>query len=214
MRLPLFDDLPGDTIHRLSASGYGRGFLTTSLRARLRKADFRDLGQLAQSSPDAITKVRKFGAIRVAAVRTYILEEIARWLPGAREMHALEATRERRLARLRDVPVERLPLNKDEIAALGFDGGSCADLAGRSRLELLRTGVVVSGDLDRIVTTLACLLGEGSRIVRPVMEAPAEASVADAEEVAARRATRLAEQDREWEEAAPANGWARDNGAA
>lgn len=84
MRLPLFDDLPGDTIHRLSASGYGRGFLTTSLRARLRKADFGDLGHLAQSSPDAITKVRKFGAIRVAAVRTYILEEIARWLPGAR----------------------------------------------------------------------------------------------------------------------------------
>lgn len=206
MRLPLFDDLPGNTIHRLSASGYGRGFLTASLRARLRKADFGDLGHLAQSSPDAITKVRKFGAIRVAAVRTYILEEIARWLPGTREMHALEATRERRLARLRDIPVERLPLKKNKIAALGFDGGSCVDLAGCSRLELLRTGVVVSRDLDRIVTTLACFLGEGTPIVRPAMATPAKALVADAEEVAARRATLLAEQDREWEEAAPASG--------
>jgi hypothetical protein len=203
MRLPLFGDLPGNTILRLSASGYGRGFLTASLRARLRKAGFRDLGHLAQSSPDAIAKVRKFGAIRVAAVRTYILEEIARWMPCAREMHAPEATKDRRLARLRYVPVERLPLNKDKIATLGFDGGTCADLAGRSRLELLRAGVVASSDLDRIVATLASLLEGGGPIVRPAMGEAIEALVADAEEVAARRSTLLAEQDREWEEAAP-----------
>ncbi|WP_336491101.1 hypothetical protein [Methylobacterium nigriterrae] len=205
-RLPLFEDLSRDSIERLSASGFGRGFLTASLRARLRKADFRDLGHLAQSSPDAIAKVRKFGPVRLEAVRTFILEEIARSLAGAREMHTLEATRERRLARLRAMPVERLSLDEHEIAALGFEGGSCADIAGRSRLELLRAGVMASSDLDRIVTSLARFLREGRPIIPPAVEASAEAPAADTTDAAARRAALLAEQDREWEEAAPAGG--------
>ncbi|MGU3330911.1 hypothetical protein ACLBXB_28935, partial [Methylobacterium mesophilicum] len=88
MRLPLFEGLSADNIQHLSALGFGRGFLTASLRARLRKAGFRDLSHLAQSSPDEIARVRKFGPVRVELIRTFILDEIAHWLPSARQTHA------------------------------------------------------------------------------------------------------------------------------
>lgn len=203
-RLPLFEDLPPDALQLLSASGLGRGFLTASLRARLRKAGYRDLGLLAESSPDAIASIRKFGPVRVERVRTFILAELARWVPGARDMHTAEATGERRLGRLRHMLVERLPLHADDIAALGFAGGSCADLAGRSRLELIGTGIVMSSDVDRIITTIARAL-EGDRPIASLpLQAPLDAPAAEPETLAARRAALLAEQDREWEEAAPA----------
>jgi hypothetical protein len=206
VRLPLFEDLPPDTIQHLSASGFGRGFLAVSLRARLRKAGYRDLAQLAQSSPEAITRIRKFGPVRVELVRTFILNEIARWLPGARELHAAGATRERRLGRLRDLPAEHLPLDANEIAALGFAGGSCADMADRSRLELLATGVVMSSDVDRIITTLVHLLTMDGTIAPLCLEVTVDAPAADTEAPATRRAALLAKQDREWEEAAPVKG--------
>ncbi|WP_267353379.1 MULTISPECIES: hypothetical protein [unclassified Methylobacterium] len=205
-RLPLFDDLPKDVIEHLTASGFGRGFLTASLRARLRKAGYRDLGHLAQTSPDAIASIRKFGPIRLERVRTFLLNAIARWLPGARAVHAPGATGARRLGRLADMPVEHLPLDADAIAALGFAGGSCAEMAGRSRLALLATGAVTSRDVDRIVTTLARVLGgdrtDASRSAQAAMDAPPT----EPEATAAHRAALLAKQDREWEEAAPARG--------
>ncbi|MCJ2065224.1 hypothetical protein MKK63_21260 [Methylobacterium sp. J-088] len=203
-RLPLFDDLPPDVIERLSASGFGRGFLTASLRARLRKAGYRDLGHLAQTSPDAIASIRKFGPIRVERVRTFLLHESARWLPGAREVHTPAATGARRLGRLADMPVEHLPLDADAIAALGLAGGSCAEMAGRSRLALLVTGAVMPHDVDRIVTTLARVLGGGRTDAARSAQAAMDAPPTEPEASAAHRAALLAKQDREWEEAAPA----------
>jgi len=202
-QLPLFEDLPPDTIDRLSASGFGRGLLTASLRARLRKAGYRDLGHLAQSAPEAIARIRKFGPIRVDRVRTFILDEIARWLPEGRARHGTEATGARRLGRLRAIPVGRLPLEADQIAALRLGGESCAALAIRSRRELLGSGFVTSSDLDRIVATLATILRPPAP---PSAEVARDAPESDGEALAARRAARLAEQDREWDEAAPAGG--------
>ncbi|MER2265429.1 hypothetical protein [Methylobacterium oxalidis] len=204
-RLPLFEDLTEDTIQRLSASGYGRGFLTASLRARLRKAGFRDLGHLAQSTPDEIAKVRKFGPVRVEAVRAFLLDKIARALPGARERQTREAIAERRLARLRDLPADRLALHRDEILALSLEGATCADLAQRSRLELLRTGVWTSSDLDRFVADLAQVLGEGREVCQPAAPDLAEIPDTEARRAQASRAALLAERDREWEAAAPAS---------
>ncbi|WP_010685091.1 hypothetical protein [Methylobacterium mesophilicum] len=204
MRLPLFEDLPPDALQHLATPGFGRGFLTASLRARLRKAGYRDLGQLAQASPEAIASIRKFGPVRVDRVRDLILNEIARWLPGARERHARGATGERRLGRLRDRPVEGLPLAADAIAALGCAGCTCADLAGRSRTELLGTGRMIARDVDRIITTLAELLG-GSRTTASLSAQVAEdAPETETETIASRRAALLAQQDREWDAAAPA----------
>ncbi|MFC6739615.1 hypothetical protein ACFQEW_11215 [Methylobacterium tardum] len=203
-RLPLFEALPPDTLQHLVTAGFGRGFLTASLRARLRKAGYRDLGHLAQSSPEAISGIRKFGPVRVAAVRTFILNEIARWLPGARDVHTEGATGTRRLGRLRDIPVERLPLGADAIAALGLAGGTCADLADRSRRDLLGTGAVMSGDVDRLVATLARFLAVAGAPAPRAADATMDAPATDAEVVAARRAALRAQQDREWEEAAPA----------
>ena len=199
--LPLFEDLPGDTIRHLSEAGFGRGFLTASLRARLRKAGFRDLGHLAESSPDAIAGVRKFGPVRVERVRAFIVDEIARCLPGGRALHTPEAAGARRLSRLQAVPVGRLPLDAAAVAALGLEGGTCADVAGRSRRELLGTGVVTSGEVDRVVATLARFLEAGRPFTPPTadgVEAPPDAAA-----VAAHRAALLAERDREWEDAAP-----------
>lgn len=204
-RLPLFEGLTPDAIEHLSASGFGRGFLTASLRARLRKAGYGDLGYLAQSSPEAIARIRKFGPVRVALVRAFILNELGRWLPGAREVHTAGATRERRLGQLRAMPVERLPLDADGIAALGCAGETCAEIADRSRLDLLRVGAVTASDVDRLTTTLARLLAAG----RTPAPSPVEASAMEAEAVAASRAALLAKQDREWEEAAPARGRCR-----
>jgi hypothetical protein len=204
VRLPLFEDLPPDAIQHLSTSGFGRGFLTVSLRARLRKAGYLDLGHLAQTSPAAIASIRKFGPVRVDRVRTFILGEIARWLPGIREVHTDGATGERRLGRLRDMPVERLPLAADEIVALGCAGWSCADMAGRSRPELLGTGVVMSRDVDRIITTLANLLGGSAMTASPPVQVAEDARAMETDTIASRRAALLAKQDREWEEAAPA----------
>ncbi|MCJ2089740.1 hypothetical protein MKK88_27685 [Methylobacterium sp. E-005] len=203
-RLPLFEPLPPDVLHALTTSGLGRGCLTASLRARLRKAGYRDLGHLAQTSPEAIASIRKFGPVRTDYVRTFILAEIARWLPGARETHAAGATGARRLERLRDWPVEQLPLDADAIAALGLAGCSCADMAGQSRFELLGTGVVLSGDVDRVVTTLARFLGGGGMAASLPTQGAIDAPASETEAIAARRAAQLATQDREWEDAAPA----------
>ncbi len=202
-RLPFFEGLPPSTLQCLSASGFGRGFLTVSLRARLRKAGYRDLGYLAQTSPAAIASIRKFGPVRVELVRTFILTEVARWLPGAREVHTDGATRERRLGRLRDLPVERLPLTADQIATLGWTGWSCADVAGHSSLELLDTGAVTSSDVDRIVTTLTGFLGGGRSTPSLSAQITEDMAASEMETTAARRAAMLAKQDREWEEAAP-----------
>lgn len=204
LRLPLFEDLPPDTLERLAAAGFGRGFLTASLRARLRKAGIQDLGQLARSSPDAIAGVRKFGPVRVERVRVLILDAIARWLPDARTLYADEAVRTRRLGRLGAVAVDRLPLQAGALAALGLAGESCAVLAGRSRHELLGTGHVTSDAVDGVVTALAGLLGAGgtwARLAAPM--AVPDPAAPDAEAVAARRAANLAAQDRDWEAAAP-----------
>ncbi len=199
-RLPFFEDLPLDALQRLAASGYGRGFLTASLRARLRKAGYRDLSDLAQTSPAAIARIRKFGPVRIELVRDSILAEMARWLPDAREVHTEGATRDRRLGRLRDLPVERLPLTAGTIAALGCGGQSCADMAGRSRLDLLDTGAVTSCDVDRIIAMLAHTLEEGRTRISLSAAATPET---ETETNAARRAALLAQQDREWEDAAP-----------
>lgn len=203
-RLPSFEDLPPDTLQRLSASGFGRGFLTVSLRARLRKAGYRDLGDLARTSPAAISSIRKFGPVRVDLVRTHILAEVARWLPGAREVHSDGATRDRRLGRLRDLPVERLPLTAAAIAALGCGGHSCADLAGRSRLELLDTGAVTTCDVERIIAMLVHVLEEGRARSSQSAQIAGDTPTTETQTNAARRAALLAQQDREWEDAAPA----------
>ncbi|MGU3467678.1 hypothetical protein ACLBXO_22785 [Methylobacterium sp. C33D] len=202
-RLPLFDDLSHDALQRLSAEGFGRGLLTASLRARLRKAGFPDLGHLARSSPIAIAATRKFGPIRVERVRHFILDELARWLPDAREIHTAEATRERRLVRLRGLSAGCLPLGADQIAALRFEDGSCADMATCSRLGLLRTGTVTSGEVDHVVTALARLAGAADPIPSHPLDDAGAAPAGDAAAVAARRAALLAERDREWDEAAP-----------
>ncbi|WCS28827.1 hypothetical protein LOK46_31885 (plasmid) [Methylobacterium sp. NMS14P] len=202
-RLPLFDGLSPDAIQRLSAEGFGRGLLTASLRARLRKAGFPDLGHLAQSSPVAIAATRKFGPVRVERVRHFILDALARWLPRAREMHTSEATRDRRLGRLRGLSAGCLPLAAGQIAALRFEDGSCADIATCSRLGLLRTGAVTSGDVDHVVATLTHLARAADPIPpRPLDEAGA-APAGDAAALAARRAALLSERDREWDAAAP-----------
>ena len=209
MRLPLFEGLSAGNIQHLSAMGFGRGFLTASLRARLRKAGFRDLSHLAQSSPDEIARIRKFGPVRVELIRTFILDEIAHWLPSARQIHAVAATRERRLELLRETQIERLALDADKIAALEFAGGSCADMAGRSRLNLLGTGIVTPTDIDRFVMTLARFLGVCRTTARCPVDGAREALSAEKETIEARRAASLANQDREWEEAAPARDWRR-----
>lgn len=202
-RLSLFEDLPPDALQRLTAMGFGRGFLTVSLRARLRKAGYRDFGHLTQTSPEAIARIRKFGPVRVERIRDSILDELARWLPGAREVHTAEATRERRLEQMRDMPVEHLPCPVGAIAALGLAGRSCADVANRSRLELLDTGFLMSSDVDRIITKLAGILNEGKPIAPLSVEVTTDALKSETEAVAARRAALLAQQDREWEEVAP-----------
>ncbi|MCJ2117054.1 hypothetical protein MKK65_10825 [Methylobacterium sp. J-001] len=202
--LPLFEGLSDDSIQHLSAVGFGRGFLAASLRAHLRKAGFGDLSHLAQSFPGEIAKIRKFGPVRVELIRTFILDAIAHWLPSARQMHAVMATGERRLELLRETQIERLPLDADKIAVLGFTGGSCADMAVRSRLNLLGTGVVTPSDVDRIVTTLTRLLGACRTTAPRPVEGATEAPSVEMETIAACRAALLADQDREWEEAAPA----------
>ena len=208
-RLPLFDGLTPDTIEHLTASGFGRGFLTASLRARLRKAGFQDLGHLAQSPPDAITRVRKFGPVRLERVRSFILDAVARRLPDARALHAADATRERRLGRLRAMPAGRLPLDPGALAALGREGGTCAEIADRSRRDLLDGGAT-PGEVDRIVTALAGILGGGGIVAPRAREAGPGAAVPDAGADADRRAALMAERDREWAAAAPAGERGRD----
>lgn len=198
-QLPLFDELSPDTIGQLAALGFSRGFLTASLRARLRKAGIRDFGHLAQSSPNVIVGIRKFGPARVALVRALLLEEIARLLPGARELHSSEATKTRRLARLRAMPVERLSLPDPVVSALGLVGASCAEAAARSRADINGPGLLWVSEVDRLVATLADLLGAGAPILRPTVEIGTEAGATEAE----LRSAQLAERDREWDEAAP-----------
>ena len=53
---------------------------------------------------------------------------------------------------------------------------------------------------DRLVATLADLLGAGAPILRPTVEIGTEAGATEAE----LRTAQLADRDREWDEAAPA----------
>ncbi|KQQ30926.1 hypothetical protein ASF53_17665 [Methylobacterium sp. Leaf123] len=184
--LPLFDDLPEGAVERLAAVGYGRGLLTASLRAQLRKAGFADMAALALASPVELMAVRKIGPLRVTAIRVHLLGELARLVPGARADHDSEATDRRRLERLRAMPGGRF----------GWAGETCADLALRRCADIRAELDIPATDLDRIAAALArALLPE-----RPRVPAPAAAPEADA---ARERAELLQEQDRQWEAAAP-----------
>jgi hypothetical protein len=195
--LPFFDDLPASVVARLAAGGYGRGLLTASLRARLRKAGFADMGALA--SPADLMAVRKVGPVRVDAIRVHLLGEIARLVPGARAVHDRNATDRRRMERLRAVPLERLALDAALVGRLGPAGTTCADLASRRRPEIGPDRASSAADLDRIVAALVrVLLPESPRVP------PADPEAAEEALAAHDRAALLRDRDREWDEAAPA----------
>jgi len=188
-RLPLFDDLPDGAVERLAAGGYGRGLLTASVRARLRKAGFADQAMLALASPADLMAVRKIGPLRVEAIRDHLLGELARLFWGARAEHDREATDLRRLDRLRALPGARF----------GRAGETCADLAAR-RCDALRAELEIpAADFDRLVASLALALQPH----RPPVAAP-EDETAYAAQAVRERAELLRERDREWDEAAPA----------
>ncbi|AWN39724.1 hypothetical protein [Methylobacterium durans] len=73
-----------------------------------------------------------------------------------------------------------------------------------ARLELLRTSVLTSSDLDRLVAELAKIFGEGREVWQPAAPELAETPEAAARRAQANRAAMLAKWDREWEAAAPA----------
>ncbi|WP_342150348.1 hypothetical protein [Methylorubrum sp. SB2] len=187
-RLPLFDGLPDGVIERLAAGGYGRGLLTASVRARLRKAGFADQAMLALASPAELMAVRKIGPLRVEAIRDHLLGELARLVAGARADHDREATDRRRLERLRALPGARF----------GRAGETCADLAAR-RCDALRAELEIpAADFDRLVDALARAL----RPEQPPLPA-VEDETARAAQATRTRAELLRERDREWDEAAP-----------
>lgn len=191
-RLPLFDGLPDGAVERLAAGGFGRGLLTASLRSRLRKAGFTDMAMLALASRADLLAVRKIGPVRVEAIRAHLLGELARFVPGARADHDLEATGRRRLDRLRAVPGERF----------GRAGATCADLAERPCAEIRAELEIPAADLDRIAAALAlALLPERppgpSGADRPDDDGALEA------QAARDRAETIRARDREWDEAAP-----------
>lgn len=201
-RLPLFDDLPDGVIEGLSADGFGRGLLTASLRARLRKAGFADMGALALASPVNLTAVRKIGPLRIDAIRTHLLGELARRIPVARADHDSEATDRRRLNRLRTVPTTGLALDAALAEALGRVCETGADLALRRRTEIALPPGRPPADFDRIVAALSLVLWPGrQRETSATSAAEDEAERANREATA--RAQRQRDQDREWEEAAP-----------
>lgn len=202
-RLPLFDGLTGDSVERLSSSGYGRGLLTASLRARLRKAGFADMGALVRASPTDLLAVRKIGPLRVAALRTHLLGELARMVPGARADHDTEATQRRRLERLRNAPTATLSLEPSLRARLARAFTTGADLAQRRRTEIGTDLGIASVDLDRIVVALM-------RAVQPA-PSPATSDIRTRDDGVEQdagdrldRAELLKERDREWDAAAPA----------
>ncbi|MER2253410.1 hypothetical protein ABS772_26145 [Methylorubrum podarium] len=200
-RLPLFDDLPDAAIDRLAAAGFGRGLLTAALRARLRKAGLADMAALARATPTDLTAVRKIGPVRIRAIRTHLLGELARLVPGARERHDQATTDRRRLDRLRTMPAEWLPLGS-AVERLGSAGPTWADLALMQRAEAGRALGLPAADLDEIVSALAHALTPDRPHLRP-----ASASQDDAAQDARARqehAERLRERDHEWDEAAPA----------
>lgn len=199
-RLPLFEDLPEPLVARLAAGGFGRGLLTGSLRARLRKAGFADGAALALAAPAELMAVRKIGPVRVDAIRAHLLGELARLVPGARGFHDREATDRRRLERLRGVPLARLPLDADLVERLGTISPvvTCADLASRPRAEIGPD--LAAADLDRIAAALVRVLSpERPRLPLAAIGAEDEGSALSAHE----RAAVLRERDREWDEAAP-----------
>lgn len=205
--LPLFDDLPDGAVERLAAGGFGRGLLTASLRARLRKAGFADMAMLALASPADLTAVRKIGPLRVEAIRAHLLGELGRLLPGARAFHDGDATDRRRRDRLRAVPVADLPLDAALRESLGRAGATAADLAAWRRIECGPDRGLTGADLDRIVAALTLAL----RPDGPPRAVPAAADeTVPADRAERDRAALLRERDREWDEAAPAE---RDRGA-
>ncbi|TFZ54646.1 hypothetical protein E4V01_24875 [Methylorubrum sp. Q1] len=190
--LPLFDSLSEKAAERLAAGGYGRGLLTASLRARLRKAGFADLAALALASPVELMAVRKIGPVRVCAIRVHLLRELARLVPGARAFHDGTATDGRRLERLRAMPGGRF----------GWAGETCADLALKRCADIREELDLPAPDLDRIAAALIrALLPERPRVTcvaaAPEIEATPETTRAR------ERAERLREQDRQWDAAAP-----------
>ncbi|WP_232627908.1 hypothetical protein [Methylobacterium sp. Leaf118] len=202
-RLSLFDDVPEDILERLAAGGFGRGLLTASLRARLRKAGYTDLGMLARATPAELMAVRKVGPLRVEAIRAHLVGALARLAPGARAAHGREATDQRRLDRCRAVPVERLPLDPALVARLGEAGDHCADLALRPRFAIARALALSASDLDRIVAALARIVLPDRPPVPSAATAPEEEAGGAAQGMRARAALQEA-RDREWDAAAPA----------
>lgn len=199
-QLPLFEDLPRDAPERLAAAGLGRGLLTASVRARLRKAGFVDMAALALATPAELMRVRKIGPVRLQVIRAHVLDELARIYPDARRFHGLEATAARRLGRLRRMPAERLILEEPAIAELGRSGTG-ADLSARSRAECLKMHAITAGVLDRMVVALVrFLLLDKPRL--PVRALEPTSSVTEADERAARLRVQQ-ERDRAWEEADP-----------
>lgn len=195
-RLPLFDGLSEDDVGRLAADGFGRGLLTASLRARLRKAGYADMAALALASPAELTTVRKIGPVRVAAIRAHLVAELARRVAGARTDHETGATARRRLDRLRTVPLARLPLEAALIERLDRIGPTCADLAGARWAEIAPALGLSATDQTRLVTALARTLPSD----RPRLPPPPDHAGTDA---GPSRAALLRERDREWDAAAP-----------
>lgn len=185
-RLPLFDGLPEGAVERLAADGYGRGLLTASLRARLRKAGFADRGALALASPADLMAVRKVGPVRVVAIRDHLLGELARLVSGARAEHDRDATDRRRLDRLRAMPGDRF----------GRAGETCADLALWRCADLRIELEIPATEIDRIAEALALAL-------RPEPPRPSSPVDVPGHEPERDRAALLRERDREWDEAAP-----------
>ncbi len=127
-RLPLFDDLPDGAVERLAAGELGRGLLTASLRARLRRAGLVDMGMLALATPIDLMAVRKIGPVRVGTIRAHVLDELARLYLGARAIHNEDATTRRRMDRLHATPAERLPRDAAALARLLAPDKPCAQL--------------------------------------------------------------------------------------
>jgi len=183
--LPLFDGLSEEAAERLAAGGYGRGLLTATLRARLRKAGFADMAALAMA-------VRKIGPVRVSAIRAHLLRELARLVPGARADHDSSATDRRRLERLRAMPGERF----------GWAGETCADLAVKRCADIRAELDIPAADLERIAAALTrALLPERPRV--PSVAAAPEGDATPETTRARERAELLREQDRLWDAAAP-----------
>ncbi|MCJ2031293.1 hypothetical protein MKK50_18160 [Methylobacterium sp. J-043] len=190
--LPLFDGLPEEAIDRLGAGGYGRGLLTASLRARLRKAGFTDMAALALATPVELMAVRKIGQVRIEAIRAHLLGEIARLVPGARVDHNKDTTDKRRLDRLRAMPGGRF----------GWAGETCAELALRRCVDIRAELDLSAADLDSIVAALTlALLPERPRALS--VSAASETDAVRDTRSARQRAGLLRERDREWDEAAP-----------